>query len=143
LARETRQDERFLFDRKDLRNLRLFARVTLRSENRLFKQDAVGCFELPVCISTGIDTMVAALPHCTSSGEDLLVNFPLFDFVTIALVMMGSCNCCVVFYYDGAMFYDEVAFLSHFLSKTDPNFIGTKGATSRLHDIKGHYVTKS
>jgi hypothetical protein len=89
----------------------------------LFKQDAVGCFELFVCISTGMDTMVAALPHCTSSGEDLFVNFPLFDFVTIALVMIDSCNCCcVVFYYDGTMlFYDEVAFLSHFLSKTDPN----------------------
>jgi hypothetical protein len=48
--------------------------------------------------------------------------------------MIDSCNCCcVVFYYDGTMlFYDEVAFLSHFLSKTDPNFIGTKGATSRM-----------
>jgi len=115
----------------------------LRSENRLFKHDVdgngfvrdivwkrttlVGCFELPVCISTGIDTMVAALPHCTSSGEDLLVNFPLFDFVTIALVMMGSCNCCVVFYYDGAMFYDEVAFLSHFSFKNRSQFYWHQG----------------
>ena len=101
LARETRQEERFLFDRKEFRNLCLFERVTLRSKNRLSKQDVDGrgCV-MDICkhTSTGIETTVADLYHCVLNGEDLLWNVPLFAFVAIALVMIGSF--WFVVYYD-------------------------------------------
>jgi hypothetical protein len=62
-------------------------RVTLRSENRLFKHAVEGKgFELDIWKHTKV--VLEDLHHCLSSIEDLLTNPPWFVFFEIALVMI-------------------------------------------------------
>ena len=69
-------------------------RVTLRSENRLFKQAVEGEGFEDIWKHTKV--VLDDLHHCVSSVEDLLANPTLFMFAAIALVMIDCC--CFVFY---------------------------------------------